>query len=216
MPTYGGGRIDDRATGNFPENSELELLCDMGAASLLMDERWLRPLGAALPPGIEGLVHLSTEFDVSMEAMALRLTQLDIWPGAFVLWEMGFRKAERIPLGQGLLEGFDQVMPKPKPRVQRVYCSPNFPMFIPKNKSVAADSLVAHCFQTQVENHGVEAFLFGRQPMLAYCENLYAPYKSGADLVPRVISLLLPAELREARRDREPGRREDVVRLFID
>ena len=196
-PDYSRGYIDDRVTGQFSEKSELELLCDIGAAALLMDERWLRKATDGIQPSIAELVHLSGLFGVSIEAMAVRISELNLWPCSFVFWEEGLRKSERVHPGQGHLEGFEESLPEPKPRVQRAYSSTAFNVFIPKNKSAPKGSTVAECFRTHESNRGYDAFPFGRGMTKAYCENYFAPYRLGGTLTSRVITLMMPTYLAE-------------------
>ncbi|HEX6513068.1 MAG TPA: ImmA/IrrE family metallo-endopeptidase [Chloroflexota bacterium] len=214
LPTYYRTFVDDRFTGQFSNKSEEELLCDIGAASLLMPESWLRTRTAGVAPGIEALASLSAQFDVSLEAMALRLSELAVWPCGFVFWQEGLRKADQVPLEQGLLEGFER--PVPKPRVHHVYCSSSFATFVPKNKSAPDDSLVAACFQSEQSTVGVDVFDFGKGPLPFYCEHLYAPYKPGEMTVPRVISVLMAAQPQAGSPVEVPSSQTISERLFTD
>ncbi len=90
MPSYRGQRIEDAETGTFVANLEEELLCDIGAAVLLLDPRLLRPLALEGGPSIRTLVDLAALFRASLEATARQLARLDVWPCAFVVWEEGF------------------------------------------------------------------------------------------------------------------------------
>src|SRR5581483_3923032 len=120
LPTYTGYSVDDAATGLFAATSEEELLCDIGAAALLLDERWLRPLGLEAGPSIQTLLTVAELFGASLEATARRLAELDLWSCAFVVWEEGYRKNERIHDGQGLMPGLESYgRPKPELRVKR-------------------------------------------------------------------------------------------------
>ncbi len=117
-------------------------------------------------------------------------------------FSLGYRKTERIPDGQSRLSGFEHFSgPQPKFRAKRPYAARSFGHYVPANKSVDDTSLVTLCCGTNELTRGTEEFPFGRRPIRLYCENLYAPYKSGQTIVPRIISLLLPTERQAA-----PGR----------
>lgn len=190
-----GQAVDDAVTGTFPNVSEEELLCDIGASALLLDPRWLGPLARDAGPSIQTLLLLAGLFGASLEATARKLVELDLWPCAIVTWEPGQRKSARLPAGQGLLAGLEHLGAGwSKLRVKRPYVSRSFGHFIPENKSADDTSVVALCRVADEPLRSVEQFVFGRLPIRLYCECVYAPYKLGAETRPRVISLLLPAE----------------------
>ncbi len=193
LPSYAGQPVDDATTGHFPEASEVELLCDVGAAALLLDARWLRPLARDAGPSLHTLFFLAEMFGASLQATARALTVLDLWPCAVVLWEEGYRKSERVPEQQLFLpecQGYGR--PAPKLRVACPYVSASFGHYIPENKSVGPSSLVHACLQNGDITWGKESFDFGSTQATLYCENINAPYKSGRTVRQRVISFLLP------------------------
>lgn len=198
MPTYSGGWVDDPETGTFPSNLEEEALCDVGAAALLLDPRWLRPLALAAGPSIATLIELTDLFGASLQATVRQLAMLDLWPCAFVFWEEGWRKAQRIALDQPHLPELAVFgRPAAKLRVANCYASPSFSSsgcFIPDNKSVPDTSLVAVCCEFDPYTFGLELFDLGRgtAPVQLHSENWYAPYRKGVETRRRVISLLLP------------------------
>lgn len=202
MPTYSGGWVDDRETGTFPGNREEEALCDVGAAALLLDPRWLRPLALAAGPSIATLIQLANLFGASLQATVQQLALLDVWSCAFVLWEEGLRKAERVSPGQGHLPGLAVFRrPTTKLRVRNCYASSSFTRngyFIPHNKSVPDTSSVAACCDIEPYTHGLEWFDLGKSTgtVQFQSENLNAPYRKGAELRRRVVSLLLPVDQR--------------------
>jgi Zn-dependent peptidase ImmA (M78 family) len=193
LPTYDGSAVDDAETGTFADSSEEELLCDIGAAALLLDDRWLQPVALDAGPSMATLRFLAESFGASLQATARRLAELDLWRCAFVMWEPGFRVADRIHASQSLLPVFDALGPPiPKYRVTVAYASPSFDYAIPRNKSVARSSLVSACGDDGTFTCGVETFDLGRSSVPLYCENLHAPYRANGALRSRVISLLLP------------------------
>jgi len=206
FPTYNGQLVDDTVTGSFPVGMEEELLCDIGAAALLLDPRWLRPLAHDAGPSLQTLSLLAGLFNASLEATARKLAGLDVWPCAFVTWEPGQRKAERVPDAQIPMIGFEHPEARRgKLRVKRAYVARSFGHFIPENKSADDTSIVALCRVANEPLRGVEKFAFGRHPIRLYCESVYVPYRSGGDIIPRVISLLLPTERDAASMNRWAG-----------
>lgn len=194
LPTYSGQAIEDASTGMFPDWSEEELLCDIGASTLLLDPRWIKPLAIERGPSIQTLFDLSGTFDASLQATAWKLADLDLWPCAFVFWEPGYRKGEAPDRSQPLIPGFEIFgLPNPKYRVAHPYGSPSFGRFVPLNKSVEPTSLVAQCADGREVTWGSEDFDLGREIVRLYCENAYAPYKAGGVARPRVVSMLLAA-----------------------
>ncbi len=193
LPTYSGQSVDDVVTGQFSLSNEEELLCDIGASTLLLDGRWLRPLAQDAGPSLNTLFRLAETFEASLQATALKLAELDIWPCAFVMWEEGYRKNERVSEQQITLPGFHRAKgPAPKLRVVTPYVSASFGRYIPLNKSADRGSLVQACVESNAITRGVEVFNFGARSESLYCENIHVPYTSGGLARSRVISLLLP------------------------
>jgi Zn-dependent peptidase ImmA (M78 family) len=196
MPTYIGQAVDDVETGAFADNQEEELLCDIGAATLLLDARWLRPLVSEVGLSINTLLDMAARFGASLQATARQIAALNLSPCAFIFWEMGYNKAERAIAKKSALPGMEElVMPQQKLRMQYPYRATSFDYFIPTNKSVEESSLVRACYQEEVPTAGIEWFDLDPSSARLYCENYYAPYWKGEELHGRVISLLLPASL---------------------
>ncbi len=194
LPTYAGQLVDDLETGTFSQGSEEELLCDIGAAALLLPPRWLRSHAVAGGPSISTLLDVASVFESSLEAAARQLTHLDCWPAAFICWEEGFRKDERVAKGQVMMPGFESFGgPRPKWRICRAYSTRSFHHFIPSNKSVEDTSLVAACCELDPFTWGIEDFDRGNRQIRMYCENYYASYRKGGIVRRRVVSVLVAA-----------------------
>ena len=189
LPSYRGEPVFDLQTETYDSPREEERLCDIGAAALLLDQRRLRSHAAEAGPSIALLAETATLFQASLEAVARQMAALDLWPVAFVLWEMGYRKDVRPRRGQLALG--DLPPPDPTLRVARCYRSPSFHHFIPPNKSAETNSLVARCDANQPLTKGVERFPFKPGGVLLACENAFVPYRRGADHIIRVLSALV-------------------------
>ncbi len=193
LPTYTRIPIDDVLTGRFSTRFEEELLCDIGASALLLDPRWLRPLALAAGPSLRTLFEMADNFGASLQATALKLAELNIWPCAFVFWEEGFRKEERVPDGQIHMLGLESFgAAHPKLRVNCSYCAVSFPFFVAPNKSVSDGSLIVKCLETEGVTAGVESLDLGRGTVDLFCQNVFAPYRVDSIIHRRVISLLMP------------------------
>lgn len=199
LPTYAGAMVEDMETGSFSSSSEEERLCDIGAAALLLDRRYLLPSAIEAGPSLNTLFWLAELFGASLQSTAWRLADLDIWPCAFVFWEDGFRKADRPNAQQPLMPVFEAFgRPAPKLRVSHVYPSTEFGLYIPINKSVDDDSLVARCCGDVEFTWGVEKFDLGHTSVSLYSENRYVPYRSGPEMKRRVVTMLTRSALTQS------------------
>lgn len=139
-------------------------------------------------------------YEASLQATAAQLAAIDVWPGAFVFWEAGYRKPEEALVTATLLPGMDPCgLPAPKLRVGVTYRSPSFPHFVPRKKSAHQASVVSRCRDCEGSLRAVEDFVFGNRTVRLACESLYAPYTRLGEVQPRVISLLLPPDRPPAR-----------------
>jgi hypothetical protein len=199
IPTYSNERVDDEETGTFRDNSEEELLCDIGAAALLLDSRWISGLAYQTSPSLAFIRAAAETFTASLEATARQLAAVAPWPAAFVFWEEGLRKMERkkLPPGQLLIPDLvGLVGPQAKLRVKRCYPTKSFRPLIPWNKSVPDASLIAACGEDKPHTFGIEELDLGKSTgtINLYCENMHAPYRRGESVRRRVISLLMPVD----------------------
>jgi len=118
---------------------ELEYLCDLGAAELLLPfehfSRDLEKRGISL----HSVCQLRDEYGASTEAVLIRIAQLSEVACAVVFLSEKFKPTEK--KAQQTAE-FDFGLPSPKPKL-RVDCvcpSTSFRLFIPQDKSIQDDS----------------------------------------------------------------------------
>lgn len=123
-----------------------ERLCDRGAAELLM------PLASFLPRLQEfGLSFatgrsLAKRYQTSLQATLIRMVQHSSEPAALIFWHSALSRKESVQ----------------KLRVWWRVCSPNWTGgFIPKNKSIAPNSLIAEVQRTGQPQTGTDAIEFG-------------------------------------------------------
>jgi Zn-dependent peptidase ImmA (M78 family) len=196
LPGYSGEAVYDDTTGSYAPANEDEALCDVGAATLLLDPRQLRKLASDADPTLATVLALANLFDASLQATASQLAALNVWRCAFVIWEKGYRKAEQPQQDAPLLPGLEAIgRVQPRLRVRVCYPSAGFPHFIPSNKSAPFASIVVSCQTESRSVWGVETFDFGQGPVRLTCESLYAPYAAHGTMRERVLSIFLPSPI---------------------
>lgn len=114
-----------------PRKLDVEGLCNLSAAELILPRRFFAPDVADMGLELESLIELAHRYDASLEATAFRLIRF--WPedALFVVLEPGLRKSEH---GDPLAE--------PKLRIRSRFASGQWP-FVPTNKSVAPEGVFA-------------------------------------------------------------------------
>jgi len=211
LPTYGWGIVSDDFTGTFVGTEE-EVLADLGASALLLDRRRLVPILLDAAPELATVMEASHLFGASLQATALAVARVAPWPCAIVFWEPGYRKGQAPAAGQAMLPGTeDYGRPAPVPRIAAAYASASFGPYLPINKSAAADSLVARCFTTRGPTWGTDVLDIGRSSLSVYAENAYVPYRTGAAVRPRVISLLRPMSAGQGTRPQQLAYATEVL-----
>jgi len=136
----------DRRDGGY----ELECLCDLGAAELLMPHECFQRDMASAKISLELVRQLNRRYAASFEAVLIRLAQLTDQPCAIVflsekLKPVQERAAKNMEFDMGLAP-----IP-PKLRVDYVKPGPLFSVFIPGDKSVPDGSAAYRC----LENHDI-------------------------------------------------------------
>lgn len=118
-----------------PRKLDVEGLCDLSAAELLLPSRFFAPDVAQGSFDLHSLIELSRRYDASLEATGYRM--VPFWPedALFVVLEPGFRKSEQ---GDPSAE--------PKLRIRSRLRSGDWP-FLPINKSVAPEGVFARALK---------------------------------------------------------------------
>lgn len=116
-----------------------EQLCDIAASELLLPRRFfVRSLRDARP-GLDGVEDLASEYDASIEATALRVSDLAEVPTALIVLRVGHKPAER---GQ-------EDTCEPKLRVAWSHAQGDWP-YIPRHKSADDDSPFFRAYNGEV------------------------------------------------------------------
>lgn len=136
-------RNSNRAS--FDPKEEVELLCQIGAAELLMPEEDFRADLDAVPFSLESIPPLCWNYDASREAVARRMLALGGRTAALIFLSKRLKPVEIRALGQPGV-----VIPEPKMRVLYSTYTEDFPFFLPEHKS-APDSSCVYNLQTPDE-----------------------------------------------------------------
>jgi hypothetical protein len=184
--------ITDLKTGVFDIRQEEEYLCDVGAGHLLLHPNWLIPMAQSREPGLDNLFSLARDCQASVEATALQVAHLSVWPCSFVFWELGLRKSQRVAQEQLAFDHCESLTrPEKRLRVKRVY-GPEGAPFIPGNKSVPSESAICRALAERTRTTAVELVYTGRQAIRARCDSECAPYHlEDGTLQDRVITCIL-------------------------
>lgn len=119
-------------------DNDLEALCDQGASSLLLPERYLRDHLVEADFGMATLMAVAETYQASLEASGHRIVDLAPYPTLFIVLEVNQKPSERY-----------QAHAEPKLRVRAARGSGGWP-FIPKHKSVSTDSPLWRALQGEV------------------------------------------------------------------
>lgn len=176
-----------------PNGWELELLCNLGAAELLMPIGSLRDLQAELDISIDRVLQLRSRFDVSTEALLLRLVELTSFPVAV------FAASVR----SGTAEG--------NYRVDYVECSRAWDEQLEINRSISKSSALHRCSAIGFTSKDILPSAGIAVPLVVECVGL-PPFSGSA--VPRVVGLVKPGEASVASQQRIQFLRGDALVPF--
>ncbi len=134
-------------------DKDLEAMCDQGASSLLLPERFLRADLIEADFGMATLMHVSDTYQASFEASGHRIVDLAPYPILFVVLELNQKPSERYdPLAE------------PKLRVRTARGSGGWP-YIPTHKSVTEDSPLGRALQGEVVHERTTLNGLAREPV---------------------------------------------------
>jgi Zn-dependent peptidase ImmA (M78 family) len=141
-----------RSRKYFDPNDQLEMLCDTGAAEILMPfPEFIMDLQDS-GTGVDSLECLHMLYKSSLTATAIRMVRTDLYPCAVVLLDYSLKPAELKELERDaaqadLFPGLKRADPVPNLRVQFTIPSNSFPHFIPRDKSVDEDTPIYRASQ---------------------------------------------------------------------
>lgn len=176
-------KSDPRA---FDPEQEVEHLCQVGAAEILMPEADFRDDLEEVGLSLEAVPMLCGRYQASREAVARRMLTLTNEVAALVFLSRRFKPAEKNA------EYFNGFEPQEKLRILYVVQTPDFPVFLPTHKSVPQNSCAYQASAPDEIAEKREAWEipgFGRWVVQAMA--LPIPDATDADS-PSVMNLILP------------------------
>lgn len=172
-------------------DDEIEKLCDISAAELLMPPPWFEEDIQDKGVSIDTVLTLSRKYMASKEAVTIRMVQAISFPcaGVFFSWthKPGDKKISEEKRKQYLFP--EMALPSRKLRVDFSVSSSSFPHFIPRYKSVKKNTLVHQSFVDGKPRKGKDLLDLGKGEMPFYIETLPLLCK-GKKGTYRVITLL--------------------------
>ena len=183
--------VQDMVTGLFSGGQEEEYLCDVAAAELLLPDHLFRSQASALGCNLDTVVILARQFLASREAIARRLTSMNLWPCAAALWHYAFKPSESAAPHQMVLGETEWTPPQPKLRVRYASASTQFGHYLYPHLSAPPDGLLIQCYTENRVVCGEERLILSNRPVTLYV--MAAPTNFLADEGPKreVLSLLL-------------------------
>ena len=179
--------------GRFDPSSEVEFLCDLGASEIILPapEFDLDVIQKGI--SLESLEELSTLYEASEEASAIRMIKTDRYPCALMVLDYSHKPTELSKIEQtkrqlNLFDDCSSESPSMKLRVQ--YCIPSkqFSDFIPPDKSIPESSPLHDVSVTQEPFQGDVALDLGKQSLEYYTEAMAIP--GTHNLGSRVLAIL--------------------------
>lgn len=126
-----------------------EVLCDAGAAELLMPLPLFKEFVSQSPLSLQWAQEISAYCRLSLTAILRRIVKTGLSPLALVMWRYKHSPKEFVPsmVGQGNLFGpMEEMDPPKKMRVERWFISPGLQCYIPRDKSVPLTSSIYRAF----------------------------------------------------------------------
>lgn len=172
----------------FDPARELEYLCDVAAAELLLPEEEFIADVEQYEFGLESVAILRERFQASREAVIRRMVQLDRGQSAAVFLEERLKPSEIAGRNQLILIG-DPHDPVPKLRIAYAVPSPAFNIFLPQHKSIPDDSCAYRALEVDDVHVACEAW---DVPGLRECdvEAMLMPAGDAPDASVRAVALL--------------------------
>jgi len=141
----------------FDPDREVEQLCDIGAAEILMPQEEFRDDVAKYGFSLTAVGPLRERYEASREAVIRRMVQLDQGLSAAVFLEHRLKPSELALASQMSLNGL-LTAPEPKLRIAYTATSPSFRVFLPADKSVPDTSCAYEAATTDNVAQGFEAW----------------------------------------------------------
>ena len=183
-------RYRSQHRGKFDPERELEYLCDVAAAELLLPDEEFRGDVLCYGCGLAAVAPLRERYEASREAVIRRMVQLDAGESAAVFLEQRLKPSELNAMRQLSLLA-DAASPAPKLRIAYAVPSSLFVVFLPPHKSVPDNSCVYRAAARDDIERGRE---WWNIPQLPICDVEAMAIPTGDDLkgAIRAVALLRP------------------------
>lgn len=136
-----------------------ERLCDVGAAEFLMPLDLFRDT-VPQPLHLPWARHLASHLRLSLTSVVWRIFETGCTEGALVIWRYGYAPREKAQMEVPQLSLFglgEEHRPPKKMRVVRALLSSSIAGFIPKHKSVFAESSIQQAYDENVATSGFDS-----------------------------------------------------------
>lgn len=145
--------------GGFDPSNEVEFLCDLGASEIILPAPDFDSTVSRIGISLESLVELSTLYEASKEASAIRMVKTELSPCAMMVLDHSHKPTELAQIEQAKYQSdlFDDCffkIPSMKLRVQSFVSAKQFSDFVPKHKSIDESSPLYEVSATQESFQG--------------------------------------------------------------
>ena len=174
----------------FDPDKEVEFLCDVGAAELLLPADAFRIDLRSMGFSLDAVRPLRERYAASREAIIRRMIQLDSGTSAAVFLEHRLKPSEMAADRQlRLVE--PAARPQAKLRIAYAVVSEGFPFFLPPHKSVPQDSCAYRALVGAAVEKGRETWAIPKLP-LCEVEAMAMPVGDSADASLKAVAILRP------------------------
>lgn len=195
FPEYGDQYKARHKIGKFNPESEVEFLCDLGASEIIMPtpefDLDVNNMGISL----KSLEKLSTLYETSPEATAIRMIRTDLVPCALMVLDYNHKPTEKSKIEEAKYqkELFDDCPWNPPPmklRVQYSFQTKHFSGYIPNHKSIEDSSPLYEVSITRRPFQGNTNLNLVKQSSEDYVEAMTLPGTHRPDFGYRILVFL--------------------------
>ncbi len=151
----------DKEVGGYAKDKWVEYLCDFGASELLMPHSLFRSHFLKYGFSVDSLCALSSIFQASLEAVAIKMVNQNPENSALIIWEKKYKPVENPIKNLYTLPGLEKYKPEEKIRI-------NFGIgfeklgYIPTHKSLKeSEKIIEKSFIENKKLYGTEDIDFG-------------------------------------------------------
>ena len=181
-------RYRERDRDRFDPEHELEYLCDVGAAEILLPVEEFESDLAVFGSTLRAVAALRERYHASREAIVRRMVQVGSERTAAVFLAYRLKPSEKVAMRQLSFVGMHQA-PQPKLRIAYVVPSERFTVFLPPHKSIPDESCVYRAVETGEVETAEESWGVSELPSCRV-EAMSMPAGDDAEASLRAVALL--------------------------